>query len=308
MEHTDNKEKNSLWLLPKRRNPHSLAAGLYLLATPIGNLGDMTVRGLDTLAAANVVLCEDTRVTGKLLQAFALTRSDSRILKVYNDHSDEADRARIIGWIAEGKAIVLVSDAGTPLISDPGYKLVEAVRGAGHMVTALPGANAPLTALQLSGMPSDRFSFIGFLPVKSGARRALLQEWVEVNTTLIAFETAPRLAKALADIDAVYGLRRRVSVARELTKLYEEVVSGTAAELMVLYEEKGLPKGEIVLVIAPPDASRNFDASGVEAVLRILLREMSLKDAVAAAAEQTGRPKKEVYALALALRDDGGER
>jgi 16S rRNA (cytidine1402-2'-O)-methyltransferase len=300
MEHTDNKEKSSSWLLPKRVNAQKLRAGLYLLATPIGNLGDMTVRGLDTLAAADIVLCEDTRVTGKLLRAFAL----SRPMKIYNDHSDEADRSRVLGWISEGKAVVLASDAGTPLISDPGYKLVEAVRAAGHMVTSLPGANAPLTALQLSGMPSDRFSFIGFLPVKSGARQALFQEWAAVDTTLIAFETAPRLVKALTDIAAVYGERRGVSVTRELTKLYEEVVSGTPQELIARYEEKGLPKGEIVLVIGPPDNDFDDDAFDMDGRLRILLREMSVKDVVGVLVEQTGKPKKEIYAMALSIKED----
>ena len=298
MDTNETSEKQSGWLLPERRKSAVLPAGLYLVATPIGNLGDMSVRALDILATADVVLCEDTRVTGKLLKAFDL----SRAMKVYNDHSRAGERDAIVDSIAAGKRVALVSDAGTPLVSDPGYKLVQACRAAGAMVTSVPGANAVLTALQLSGLPSDAFSFIGFLPSKSKARQDVLMRWRDVQASLVAYETAPRLVKALADIADVMGADRRVAVVREMTKLYEEAVMDSAADLLARYERDGLPKGEIVLVIEPPVrvvASKD----DVKGQLAVLLGEMSVKEASALVAEQTGWAKKEIYALALEVKN-----
>lgn len=287
------KEKTRTWLLPDQKCG-VLAPGLYLIASPIGNLADMSVRALDTLAGVDAVFCEDTRVTGKLLNYFGLKKT----LCVYNDHSGEQIRAQILSRIQGGAAIALVSDAGMPLVSDPGYKLVEFLREHGALVTSVPGANAPLTALQLSGLPSDRFSFLGFLPSKSAARKALLNDWRHVPGTLVAFETAPRLLGALEDIHDVLGDQRRVAVAREMTKMYEEVRGGFAQMLIAHYQELGLPKGEIVLVIEPP-ADTAYSEKDVEVMIQDALQTLSTKDAAAYVAEHTGRSKKDLYDLAL---------
>ena len=290
----DCKEKNRAWLLPDSK-ARALKPGLYLVATPIGNLGDISVRALDTLATVDGVLCEDTRMTGKLLNHFGLKKTFS----VYNDHSDDQARDKIIERIRDGEALALVSDAGMPLISDPGYKLVSALQAEGLSVTSVPGASAPLMALQLSGLPSDKFSFIGFLPPKSGARQSALEEWKNVPGTLIAFETAPRLLDALGDIEKVLG-NRRLAVTRELSKLHEEVRMSAVSDLIAHYELEGLPKGEIVLVIEPP-LERTYSDDEIEAMLKDALKTMSTKDAAGFVAEQTGRGKKALYELALGL-------
>lgn len=271
---------------------HTLPPGLYLVATPIGNLRDITLRALDTLAAADMIACEDTRVTGKLLQAYDISKK----MIPYTDHSTDRERDRLIGALQAGKSVALVSDAGTPLISDPGYKLVQRCYDHGIAVTSLPGANAPLTALQLSGLPSDGFSFIGFLPPKSAARKTRLGEWARVPGTLILFETGPRLCESLADMHAVLG-DRPASVVREITKLYEEARRAPLSELITHYTAHGAPKGEIVVVIgegtqAPPDT---------DALLKAALAQMSVRDAAAHVASITGLPKKDIYARALEL-------
>ena len=293
---TNSKEKNRAWLLPDSKTG-ALPAGLYLVATPIGNMGDISLRALDVLAAADAVLCEDTRVSGKLLSYFGLKKK----LDIYNDHSDDGVRAKVVQRIESGEALVLVSDAGTPLVSDPGYKLVQDARAAGVMVTSIPGASAPVTALQLSGLPSDAFSFIGFLPSKSGARQTLLQKWADVPSTLLMFETAPRLIAALNDINAVMGTRR-VAVVREITKMYEEVRCDTPQELAAHYEQHGAPKGEIVLVIEPP-ADVVYSDEDVDALLREALKDQGTKKAAAAVSEKTGLAKSDLYERALALKD-----
>ncbi len=293
---TNSKEKNRAWLLPDSKTG-ALPAGLYLVATPIGNMGDISLRALDVLAAADAVLCEDTRVSGKLLSYFGLKKK----LDIYNDHSDDGVRAKVVQRIESGEALVLVSDAGTPLVSDPGYKLVQDARAAGVMVTSIPGASAPVTALQLSGLPSDAFSFIGFLPSKSGARQTLLQKWADVPSTLLMFETAPRLIAALNDINAVMGARR-VAVVREITKMYEEVRCDTPQELAAHYEANGAPKGEIVLVIEPP-ADVVYSDEDVDALLREALKDQGTKKAAAAVSEKTGLAKSDLYERALALKD-----
>ncbi len=288
-------EKEEGWLLPHRRK-NTVTPGLYLVATPIGNLGDITLRALDVLAVCDRVICEDTRVSGKLLEHFGIKKP----LLPYNDHNADRQRGPILQMLRDGQRVAFISDAGTPLVSDPGYKLVRECIAEGIMVTALPGANAPLTALQLSGLPSDAFSFIGFLPPKSAARKKYLVEWRNAPGTLIAFETAPRLHDALTDIHEVLG-EREVAVARELTKLHEEIVRGNVSELAERYEGSE-PKGEIVLVIGRGAAAAMNDDE-IAAALKKALQSMSTKEAAAYVAEISGRPRKEIYNLALSLRE-----
>ena len=284
-------KKDNAWLLPDYVSK-GFRPGIYLVATPIGNMRDMSIRALDALAAADIVACEDTRVSGKLLKAYGLSKK----LVSYNDHSDEKRRDMLIET-ARNKVVVLISDAGMPLISDPGYKLVRSAQQAGLYISSVPGASAPLTALQLSGFPSDRFSFIGFLPSKNAARKAVLEEWSNITTTLVAFETSPRLLKSLAEIQVVME-GREVAVTRELTKMYEEVRKGTAAELISYYEGEGLPKGEIVLVIAPPVA-REIEQDDLKAMLLEAMEDMGTKAAAAHVALLSGVSKKELYDMAL---------
>lgn len=272
-----------------------LEAVLYLVATPIGNLRDISLRALDVLRGAAVIYCEDTRVTRKLLGAYQIRGH----LKSYNDHSDDERRDEIVAAVQSGQAVALVSDAGMPMVSDPGYKLVKACEAAGVNVTTVPGANAPLAALQLSGLPSGQFSFMGFLPNKTKARSDYLRKWMSVPSTLIAFETAPRLIPALKDIGATLGMRE-VAVVREITKLYEEVRKGKAVDLIEYYVENGLPKGEIVLVIAPPVEDVVSDDDIIE-MIRDALKSMRTKDAAAFVAEKTNRKKNEIYDMALKL-------
>ena len=291
---SESKEKKRGWLLPDDAG-RGLTPGLYLVATPIGNLRDISLRALDTLSQADGVLCEDTRVSGKLLKHYEIAQK----LSVYNDHSDETVRAKIVARIGRGEALALISDAGMPLVSDPGYKLVADVQRAGLNVTSVPGANAVLAGLQLSGLGSDRFSFMGFLPSKSAARRSILHEWQGTPGTLIAFETAPRLLAALDDIESALP-GRRVAVVRELTKLYEEVRCDDVAALRAHYEERGPVKGEIVLVIEAAQV-RTYSEDDLKALLEKALKEMSTRDAAAQVAEVSGQPKKVLYALALEI-------
>ncbi len=275
-----------------------LAGGLYLVATPIGNLRDITLRALDVLAAVDVIACEDTRVTRKLLQRYAITTP----LTPYHEHNAEAARPKILARLAAGEAVALVSDAGTPLVSDPGFKLVRAAQQAGYLVTALPGASAALTALSVAGLPTDRFFFEGFLPAKEGQRRARIAELARIPSTLVLFETGPRLARALADLAAGLG-RREAAICRELTKLHEEVRRGDLATLAEAYADAA-PRGEMVIVIAPPAREvEQIDAGAIDAMLRRALASASVKDAVNEVAAATGRPKREIYQRALALKE-----
>ncbi len=280
-----------------------LPAGLYLVATPIGNLGDITLRALETFMSVDVVLCEDTRVTGKLMQAYGFKKT----LISYNDHTSDSKRASILERLATGKeAIALASDAGMPLISDPGYKLVRDCADLGVLVTSVPGANAPLTAMQLSGLPSDKFSFLGFLPPKSVARRKVLTEWRDVAGSLIMFETAPRLQKSLKDMWSVLG-DRPAAVVREITKRFEEVRRDTLSHLCAYYDDNGPPKGEIVLVVeGSTDDANAFSEKDLSQELDAALETMRVKDAAAFVAEKTGRPKKELYDLALKIKEQKG--
>jgi 16S rRNA (cytidine1402-2'-O)-methyltransferase len=276
------------------------APGLYLVATPIGNLADISLRALDLLSKADVIACEDTRVTRKLLAAHGLRTP----MSTYHEHNAERVRPRLIEQMKCGKAVALVSDAGTPLISDPGYKLVQAAAAAGLAVTALPGASAALAALVVSGLPSDRFLYAGFLPAKSAARRQVLRELAIVPATLIVYESARRLPAALADMAAVLG-PRPAAVARELTKLHEEVRRQTLDALAAHYAAAGPPRGEVVIVIGPPAAAAATVADDLDAHLRAALATESLRDAVAAVAAVTGVPRQKVYARALELRRRG---
>jgi 16S rRNA (cytidine1402-2'-O)-methyltransferase len=272
----------------------SLPPGLYIVATPIGNLGDITLRACDVLRGVAAVACEDTRVTGRLLNHLGIK---ARMIR-YDDHASEGDRARLLALMAE-QPVALVSDAGTPLISDPGYRLVRDARAAGIAVTSLPGASAATVALTLSGLPSDRFLFAGFLPGKAKARCDVLQELSAIPATLVFYETAPRLLASLAAIgDMLPG--REVAVARELTKKFEECRTGTPGELAEHYAAHP-PRGEIVLLIGPPGevAPEQFDS---DALLLAELVSAKASQAAGRVAKLTGLDRKVLYARALELK------
>ena len=275
-----------------------LARGLHVVATPIGNLRDITLRALETLGAADLIACEDTRVTRKLLDHYGIATP----LTPYHEHNAEAARPKILARLAGGEAVALVSDAGTPLVSDPGFKLVRAARAEGHAVFALPGASAVLAALTVSGLPSDRFVFEGFLPPREGARRNRIAEIKSIPATLIVFETGPRLAAALADLAQGLG-PRAAAVCRELTKLHEEVRRGDLATLAADYAAAAEPRGEIAIVIAPPAAPQP-DAADLDTLLRQALKRLSVKEAVAEIAAVTGEPRRHVYQRALELVEE----
>ena len=276
------------------QTPATLSPGLYIVATPIGNLGDITLRAAEVLRACDAVACEDTRVTGKLMKHLGV----SKPLWRYDDHASEQDRARLIEAM-HSRAVALVSDAGTPLVSDPGYRLVRDAREAGIAVTTLPGPCAAIAGLTLSGLPNDRFVFAGFLPVKDKARGEALAELAATPATLIFYETAPRLTKALAAIaDALPG--REVAVARELTKLFEECRTGQPADLIAHYTAHP-PKGEIVLLIAPP-AAQATSAADADALLVDALASLKPSQAAGQVAKATGLDRKALYARALELR------
>jgi 16S rRNA (cytidine1402-2'-O)-methyltransferase len=278
-----------------------LPPGLYIVATPIGNLGDMSERALETLRGAAVIACEDSRVTGKLCSLMGIS---ARLLP-YHEHNAERARPAILERLRAKEAVALVSDAGTPLISDPGFKLVRACREEGFPVIAIPGPSALLTALVISGLPCDRFLFAGFLPNKKGARRSELSELVSLKATLAFYESPRRLAESLADMAVVLGGERQAVVARELTKLFEEVRTGTLNELAARYAEEAAPKGEVTLLVGPPlEGSSEASVEDMEHALRKAMSSMSIKDAVAAVAAASGRNKREVYAAALALKDE----
>lgn len=266
---------------------------------PIGNLRDITLRALETLAGADVIACEDTRVTRKLLEHYGI----STPMLAYHEHNAEAMRPKLLARLAAKEAIALVSDAGTPLISDPGYKLVCAVQDAGFTVTAIPGASATLTALNVAGLPTDRFFFEGFLPPKAGQRRARIAELVRIPATLVLFESGPRLAATLADLAAGLG-PRDAAICRELTKLHEEVRRGDLAALAADYAAMPEPRGEIVIVIAPPPEEEKPAAEHVDDLIRTALTRVSMKDAVGEVAMVTGLPRREIYQRALELTKD----
>lgn len=272
----------------------SLSPGLYIVATPIGNLGDMTLRAIEVLGGAALVACEDTRVTGKLLKHFGIKARLQRL----DDHAPPEVRARVIDE-ARHCAVALVSDAGTPLISDPGYRLVREARERGVTVTSIPGACAAVSALAIAGLPSDRFLFAGFLPVKDKARRAVLEDVGKVAASLVFYETAPRLERSLRAIAELWPARE-VAVARELTKLHEECRTGTATALADHYAAHP-PKGEIVLVIAPP-AGEEAEVADPDSLLRAALADAGPGKAAGIVAKATGLDRATLYARALELK------
>jgi 16S rRNA (cytidine1402-2'-O)-methyltransferase len=273
-----------------------LAAGLHVIATPIGNLADLSLRAIATLARANVVYAEDTWHSRSLLDQFGI----GTVLRSYHEHNGEAVRPEILDRLAKGEVVALISDAGTPLISDPGYKLVRAASEAGHIVTAVPGASAVMTALSIAGLPTDAFHFAGFLPSKDGQRRTRLAELAMIDATVVVFEAPGRLIETLAALVALLPTRE-IAVARELTKLHETVRRGRAVDLAEHFTQSP-PRGEIVLLIAPPDRDAAPTDARVDAELARALETMSVRDAAAVVAEALGLPKKVVYQRALNLR------
>jgi 16S rRNA (cytidine1402-2'-O)-methyltransferase len=270
--------------------------GLYLVATPIGNLGDITLRALETLAGADLIACEDTRVTRRLTERYAI----SAPLKSYHEHNAAVVRPEILARLSQGESVALVSDAGTPLISDPGFKLVREASAAGHQVFAVPGASSVLSALSVAALPTDRFFFEGFLPTKQTARRARLAEIARIEATIVIFESGSRVQNTLRDLADIMGLRD-AAICREMTKMHEEITRAPIAELARTAD--GLEtRGEFVLVIGPPAADMQaMSDDQLDEVLRRSLKRDSVKDAVAYAAELSGRPRREIYARALDL-------
>jgi len=281
------------------------APGLHLVATPIGNLGDITLRALETLAGVDIIACEDTRITRRLTERYGISAQ----LKPYHEHNAALARPKILERLAQGASIALVSDAGTPLISDPGFKLVREVCAAGYAVIALPGPSSVLAALAVAALPTDRFFFEGFLPPKETARRARLTELARIEATLVMFDSGSRVQDTLADLAAIMG-DRDAAICREMTKLHEDI---RRAPLAQLAEAAGAleTRGEFVLVIAPPADRAAMEVDEVDQLLRERLARDSVKDAVAHAVELSGRPRREIYARALELakeRDaEGGD-
>lgn len=278
----------------------SFIKGLYLVSTPIGNLGDISDRAVKTLKSADIVACEDTRVTAKLFSLLGI----SAPLTPYHEHNADKIRPALMKRLKNGETVALVSDAGTPLVNDPGYRLVQDCIAENVYVTAVPGASAVLTALQLSGLPCHRFLFSGFLPVKSAARKKELKELSTVNSTLIFYEAPQRIGETLDDMLDVLG-DRRIAVARELTKRFEETLRAPLSQVIANYRKNGVPKGEFVLVVAPPDKEEKIGEEKLKEILVSALQKMSLKDAVAQTVKMTGLNKKQVYETALALKNDG---
>ncbi|MFZ9395284.1 MAG: 16S rRNA (cytidine(1402)-2'-O)-methyltransferase [Erythrobacter sp.] len=280
---------------PESSLSEPLPAGLYIVATPIGNLGDITLRAIDVLRRCDAVACEDTRVAGKLLKHLGI----SRPLLRHDDHASDAACAALVERM-RGESVALVSDAGTPLISDPGYRLVRAAGAANVAVTTIPGPCAAIAGLTLAGLPTDRFLFAGFLPAKDKARTAALEALASVAATLVFYESGPRLTKTLESIGALWP-NRDVAVARELTKLYEECRTGTAADLVRHYAENP-PRGEIVLLVGPP--AEEQPAPDVDGLLREALGTLKASQAAAQVARATGLDRKALYARALELKGE----
>ncbi len=286
----------------QRFGARPLSPGLYVVATPIGHLGDVTLRALETLAAADLVACEDTRVTRVLLDRYAI----STRLIAYHDHNAERQRPMILAALAAGKAVALVSDAGTPLVSDPGFRLVNAALAAGHAIVPVPGASAVLAALVASGLPSDTFLFAGFLPPKTAARKKRLAGLAATPATLVFFESPQRLSASLADMGAILGGGRQCVVARELTKRFETLRRDSLAGLAAQLAGEPPPKGEIVVLVGPPE-EKPPAAEDVDALLVELLKSHAVGEAAAEAAAQTGLPRRDLYRRALDLRKDRGD-
>lgn len=286
-------------LPPPALSDAPLAPGLYLVATPIGNLRDITLRALDVLAGCDVLLAEDTRVTGKLLAAYGIRTR----LERHDEHVAERTIPGILERLEAGERVALVSDAGTPMVSDPGYRLARDAIAAGHPVIPIPGASAVLAALTLAGLPTERFLFAGFPPPKSAARRTFLEEFANVRATLIFYEGASRVADCLSDMAAVFG-PRPAAVCRELTKLYETCVRGTLPELAADPRFEA-PKGEIVILVGP-GAEKVASADDAEAALREAMTRLPLGEAAAEVAKALGLSRKDLYRQALAIKESAG--
>jgi len=280
---------------PPKLDDAPLAPGLYVVATPIGNLRDITLRALDVLAAADLVMAEDTRVAGKLLSAYGLSAK----LERYDEHGAGRARPKAMAALAEGKRVALISDAGTPLVSDPGYKLVREAAAQGVAVFPIPGASALLAGLSAAGLPTDRFLFAGFPPPKSAARRTFLEELAPIRATLVFFEGGSRLAASLTDMAAVFGVREGV-VCRELTKLYETIVRGPLPELAADPQFEA-PKGELVILVGPGQAAE-ATAGDIDTALADALTRLRPAEAAAEVAKALGLPRRDVYQRAMALR------
>ena len=272
-----------------------LAPGLYVVATPLGNARDITLRALDVLHGVDAIYCEDTRVTGKLAALYAIKTKR----RAYHEHNASAMRPKILAELAAGKTLALVSDAGTPLISDPGQPLIRAARAGGHAVFAVPGASAPIAALSVSGLATDRFTFVGFLPTKSGKRRQALADIADQDGTLVLFEAPRRLPALLADITGHLG-DREVTIARELTKKFETVITAQASALAQGLDDDML-RGECVVLIAPRAAPAPPDADALDALLVPALEAVSLRDAVSEVTRASGVSRRTVYDRALML-------
>lgn len=276
-----------------------LEPGLYLVATPIGNLRDISIRALETLAAADLIACEDTRTTRVLLDRYGIrTKTVS-----YHTHNEASSGVRLLEDLAAGKTVALVSDAGTPLVSDPGERIAASARAAGFRVIPIPGASAVLAALSIAGLPSERFLFEGFLPAKQGQRRSRLASLASLDVTLLFYEAPHRISETIADMASVFGEARVAAVCRELTKTFEECVQGPLGDLVLRYPDGGTVKGEIVIVVAPP-AQNVTGALDVDELLRSMMKEMSASKAAAEASRLTGEPKGDLYKRILAFKDD----
>lgn len=277
----------------------ALSSGLYLVATPIGTANDITLRALEILASADIIAAEDTRNTRRLMDIHGI-KLDGRDIIPYHDHNGAAQRPKIIEAISEGKSVAYVSDAGTPMVADPGYTLSRAIIDAGLPVTASPGASALLAALSVSGMPTDRFMFAGFPPPKSGARLTFLKELRDIPSTLVFFESPKRLDKTLAAMLDVFGGDRPIALCRELTKKFEQVLRGKLSELASADGDAFVRKGELVIVIGPP-LPKEVEEADIDSALREALEDMSVKDAAAEVAQRLGVPRKQAYGRALQL-------
>ena len=295
--HSSERPASAYTAFGMRAEAEPIEPGLHVVATPIGNLRDISFRALATLAAADVVLAEDTRVTKVLLAHYGITTP----LSAYHEHNASVMRPHLIARLQAGAALALVSDAGTPLVSDPGFKLVGDALAAGIAVTSVPGASAILAALVVAGLPTDRFFFEGFLPVRSGQRRHRIAELAAIPGTLVFFESPRRLAESLADLAAVLG-DREAAIARELTKHFETVRRGSLAGLAQALAQEGPPKGEIVLLVGPPPQDQaEASAASLDGALTVALQAFSVKDAAAIVSAQTGVARRQVYARALEI-------
>lgn len=293
----DETTKRSYMIGQAQMSARPLEAALYLVATPIGNLGDITLRALETLAAADILACEDTRVSRVLLARYGIRRRTT----AYHEHNAAEAGPKLVAALEEGRSVALISDAGTPLVSDPGYRLVGEALEHGIRVVPIPGASAALAALTASGLPSDTFLFAGFLPVKAGQRLARLKELKAVPATLILYESPRRLAEALAAMAEALGATRKAAIGRELTKTFEEMRRGTLAELAAAYAAADTPKGEIVICVGPPEPAQD-EPEDIDRLLLSLAAEMPASRAAAEAARMTGRERQALYRRLMELK------